>query len=490
MRNDRDLHVWMIGLLLTVATPAWGAEKADIYRDEEKAESLVVRITAPNTEGAGILFYVDDQYVYGITAKHVVFQRGKVIDGLRVELRSWAGRHLPVESFKLHYQEDLAVFRAELAPAGLSRAEVSKVVRFDQLGSSDELDPGVALYSLGHSTAGAWISSKDPLRMDRKEGPVAFLFKSDCPQGHSGGAVFDEQWRLVGMMIEEERPFCRALRIDPVLKIVQGWKLEVNLRPPPPRDGDKAASRQINVAVMGFDNRSTKNLPSLGFVAQDITTSYLHTVPGVVLVTRDRLDKVRNEIKLPDMLQTGKGITNVGHLLQADALVTGSIVRYDVERRTFEGYGTSALQDVFRMALSLQILDVKSGRVQFSKNFDTERTKQYPKASSAPSEPIDMTSELLEDLLAQAQPDIRSALSQVVGGLGAAGQLLDVPVTSSPAGADVILNGIYIGKTPITLQLALEIHEIKIVLAGHEPWSRRFRAEPGKGVEATLVPQR
>ncbi len=491
MKIRKNLYGWMLGLSLAATTPVWGAERADLYQDAERAERLVVHITAPNTEGAGIVFNVDDRYIYGITAKHVVFQRGKQVDGLQVELRPWPGRQLPIESFKLHYQEDLAVFRAELAPLGLSRAEVLHGIPLDQLGASTELDPGDALYSLGHSTAATWISPKTPVHFDRsdKTDTMAFLFESDCPQGHSGGAVFDEHWRLVGMMIEEERPYCRALRIDPVLKIVQGWKLAVSLRPPPPREGDKAASRQINVAVMGFDNRSTKDLPNLGFVAQDITTSYLHTLPGVVLVTRDRLDKVRDEINLSDTMQTGKGITQVGHLLQADAIVTGSIVRYDVERRTFEGYGTSALQDVFRMAITLQILDVKSGRVQFSKPFEVERTKEYAKASSAPRESIDRTSELLEALLAQAQPDIRSALSQVVGGLGVAGQFINVPVSSTPAGADVILNGIYMGKTPITLPLALDIHEIKVVLSGYEPWTRRFRTEVGKGIQANLVPE-
>ncbi|HSS49584.1 MAG TPA: PEGA domain-containing protein, partial [Thermoanaerobaculia bacterium] len=138
-------------------------------------------------------------------------------------------------------------------------------------------------------------------------------------------------------------------------------------------------------------------------------------------------------------------------------------------------------------ALTLQILDVKTARVQFSKNFEVERTKQYPKASSAPHQPIDLTSELLTALLEQAQPDLRSALSQVVGGLGKAGQFIDVPVHSSPAGADIILNGIYMGKTPKTLQLGQDIHEIQLVLEGYQPWSRRFRAEPGKDIAATLV---
>jgi hypothetical protein len=480
-----SIQAMVIGVLLTA--PLLGAERPDLFQYADRAELLVVRITAPNTEGAGVIFHIDDRYLYGITAKHVVFRRMKVVDGLQLELRFWPGRKLPVEILKLHNKQDLAVFRAELASLGLSRSKVIQGVPLDQLGASGELDPGDVLYSLGHSTASAWTFPKTPARFIKEDGGITFLFKSDCPRGYAGGGVFDAQWRLVGMMIEEERPFCRALRIDSVLKIVQGWKLDVSLRPPPPGP-DKWPPRQINVAVMGFDNRSTKNLPGLEFVAQDITTSYLHTLPGVALVTRDRLDAVRQEIKLPDMLQTSKGITNVGHLLQADALVTGSIVRYDVERRTFEGYGTTALTDVFRMARSLQILDVESGRVQFSKNFDVERSKHYPKASSAPHQPADLSSELLEALLAQAQLDIRRALTQVVGGLGAAGQLIDVQVSSSPAGADVILNGIYMGKTPKTLQVAFDIHEIRLVLPGYEPWTRRFRAEPSKGIEATLVP--
>jgi len=289
------------------------------------------------------------------------------------------------------------------------------------------------------------------------------------------------------MMIQHAPPFCRALRIDSILKILQGWKLDVSLQPAPPREGELPATRALTVAVMGFDNRSTKVLPSLGFVAQDITTSFLHTLPGVVLVSRDRLEAVREEGRLLGDLLTPEGITEAGQLLQADALVTGSIVRYDVERRTLKAYGTSALIDVFHMALTLQILEVKTGRVQFSKNFEVERTKQYPKISSSPDQPLDLTSELLEALLDQAQPDIRSALAQLREGQKP-GQFINVPVISSPAGADVILNGTFMGRTPLTLQLTLAPHEIQVILPGYTPWSRKFRAEPGKRIEATLVP--
>lgn len=492
MKIQWTMRALMTGWLLACAASVQAADRPDLYQDAENAELLVVRITAPNTEGAGIIFYVDDQYVYGITAKHVVFQQGKVIEGLQAELRSWAGRHLPVEAFKLHYQEDLAVFRAELAPAGLSRAEVAKVVRFEQLGASGDLDPKDELYSVGHSTASAWISPKAPLHFAKRDdtNANAFLFESGCPQGHSGGAVFDGQWRLVGMMIEEERPYCRALRIDPILKIVQGWKLEVSLRPPLPQDRDKPASKDITVAVVDFDNRSGRNLPNLGSMAQDITATALFTVPGITLVSRDRLKTVLQEHKLPGSVKSTEEATQVGRLLKADVLVTGSIMRYEVERRTFTGYDTSALQDTSLMAITLQILDATSGEIKFSKTFDIEKTKQYPKAASAPAEPIDLTSELLKGLLGMAQADMRSAMTQLANGLQRAGQFVQVPVTTKPAGADIILNGAYIGSTPRTLQLSLDqMQEIRLELAGYESWSRRMKVEVGMTIDVNLLPR-
>jgi hypothetical protein len=464
-----------------------GDERAELHEEGDRAQALVVRLTTPSTEGAGIVFHVDENHAYGITAKHVVYQYGKVVEGITAELRAWPGRKLAVDVPKFHYEEDLAVFRADLRPLERSRQELLRGIPLDQLGSSTGLDPGSELSCVGHAPSGAWLTPKETIRFARPAGKHGFLFEFSCPQGHSGGGVFDGEWRLVGMMIDEDRPYCRALRIEPILKIVQGWKLDIDLSSPPSRSADPALARQLTVAVVGFDNRSGKDLPDLGSVAQDITTSFLHVLPGVVLVTRDRMKSVRQEIDLPGSVDTAAGVSRVGRLLNADALITGSVIRYDVERRTFEGFGTSALQDIFRMGISLQILDVGSGQVRFSQTFDVERTKQYPKKTSAPGRPIDMTSELLTALLEQAQPTIKSALAQVAAGLGTAHQFIAVPVTTTPAGADVIVKGIYMGSTPLTLQLTMDTHEIAIELAGHESWRRRVNVQPGTTIEVNLL---
>ena len=57
---------------------------------------------------------------------------------------------------------------------------------------------------------------------------------------------------------------------------------------------------------------------------------------------------------------------------------------------------------------------------------------------------------------------------------------------SQPEGADVEINGVYYGNTPLTLQLNPGIHQVTISLAGFSPWEKRINAYEGLEVKATL----
>ena len=241
------------------------------------------------------------------------------------------------------------------------------------------------------------------------------------------------------------------------------------------------------MAVVDFENRSGADLPDLGPAAHDVISSFLVSLPRVVVLTRDRVGSVTKEIGFRATEKNTAQISRLGKLLDADAILTGSVVRYDVERRTFEGFGTSALSDQYRMSISLLLIDVTTGRVRFAETFDTSDTKSYPQASSAPGQPLHRESELLRELLEQARDKVQRSLMEVALGLETAGEMVKVPVTTAPDGADVLVGGVWLGSTPTEIELSIGIHEVEIARPGYVTWRRQVKVEPGTRIEVNLA---
>lgn len=482
-------------LLAAANAPAAGEERPELLQKSSHAKKLLVRISGDSVDGSGIVFATDGSYVYGVTAKHVLVASGnRIRTGLRASFRMWH-QALSLEGDRFHPRQDLATFKIDVRPLGLSVHDLKLALALDQLGTTANLDPGDEVYTIGHASGGAWIDSKDPGRFielevfaDTSERDTLKL-EHFCPPGHSGGGVFDGGWRLIGMIFDNQEPFCRALRIETVLSHVHDWKYEIQLQRPPESEAAPAAALGITVAVMDFDNRSGDALPEIGAAACDLVTTFLFNMPRVTVVTRDRLQSVLREQRLNPTQMSTEGKSRVGRLVDADAIVTGSVSRYDVERRTVRYRNTSMLSDTYRMSINLQIIDIDSGVVRFSKDYDVERTTPYPDARSAPYRPPSRESELLRELLEhQARESVQSALRQITSGLDRSGKLIAVAVRSQPEGADVTIGDIYYGRTPLDLDLSLGVHEIAIKLPGYAPWEHRVNVEPGTKIEAILSP--
>lgn len=485
--------VFSLSLLLGAALA--GAEPSELYSESESAKKLIVHLIGPGgIEGSGILVNLDDQFVYGVTAKHVLMSRGKVASGLQARLRMWP-RALPATIDRGHPSMDLAAFKIDYRSLGLSRGEILAAVDFGRLGSSELLDNGDAILTIGHAPGGAWIDSKEPGHVASRDASQArgediLALQHFCPPGHSGGGVFDANWRLVGMIVDNQEPFCHAIRIEKVLRSLTDWKYPYLLSGSPGSEPEiQTAPRDIVVAVVDFDNKSSAAMPDIGAAGRDITTTFLFNLPNVRVVTRDRLTSINREIYRQGTQGSVTGATRLGKLLDATAIVTGSVNRYDVERRVFKGHGTNAAVDTYRMSLTLQIIDIESGEVRFSDTFDIERKSSYAQASSAPPQPLHRESELIEALLEnQAKEKVVSGLRQIAGGVGIAGRLLAIPIVTEPPGAQVIIGGVIEGNTPLVVNLKAGIHEIELERVGYAPWKHRVKVVPDFKLDVHLTP--
>jgi hypothetical protein len=174
----------------------------------------------------------------------------------------------------------------------------------------------------------------------------------------------------------------------------------------------------IRVAVLDFDNLSGADLPDFGSVAQEITAASLFEVPGVVLINRDRLDSVKRDIFTSYPISTEHRSFQMGDLLHADAVISGSVVGYKVDRQKSVSALYNKIEDVSSLEVNLQVFDVWDGTLQYSKTFSAGMTIQYWDAASAPPVPDDKSSQLLTTLLNTARSDLGIELHQIGTDLG------------------------------------------------------------------------
>jgi hypothetical protein len=75
--------------------------------------------------------------------------------------------------------------------------------------------------------------------------------------------------------------------------------------------------------------------------------------------------------------------------------------------------------------------------------------------------------------------------------LGLAPEPASVEFNSTPDGADILIDGAFVGNTPSTLRVTAGHHAIEIRMAGYHSWTRTMVVDPGShpSVRATLARQ-
>ena len=242
-------------------------------------------------------------------------------------------------------------------------------------------------------------------------------------------------------------------------------------------------SRKITVAVVDFTDHTGKGLRDIDQVSTEILSTLLHNTGIFSVVERAKLKSIITEqgFTMSGLVDSTKNAVQVGKLLGADFLITGSILTYGEKTVTFKGYGITTEKIITELSLNLKILDVNTGNIEHASLLSAQDEELITDNNLTKSDFKERI--LLKKALESGVNEIKA---QMVAKKRSVPEKVKVQFYSTPEGADVEIGNVFYGNTPVTIQLNPGLHQVKISHADYEPWEKTINAYEGLVVKAVL----
>jgi TolB-like protein len=263
--------------------------------------------------------------------------------------------------------------------------------------------------------------------------------------------------------------------VDPIVTAPVPEILPTEVIDPPPR-----------IAVMDFDSK-VGGSSDLTRSAADVIFNKLARTGKFILVERDKIDTLLREQAFAHSGAVDSGSSaRLGELFGAEFIVTGSIENMGGGcRKTFGGYGITTETCSGSAGASIKVIDATNGAVLYSDRKSASGSSQgdnYAPAAKVATRPL--LDKALQNLAAGAIPPLEKAVSAN----RPVRAKVDIPINSDPPGADVKLNGQFLGNTPMILRVREGVHRLSLSLQGYQPWEQQyFKAVAGVTITAKLA---
>lgn len=202
--------------------------------------------------GSGIVVGVDESKVWITTARHAVCKE-QGCGEIWVVSTSQTTRRIRAQLVdRQRAALDLAVItvpRAGFNTLGRGQPE------FNRRGRVGSLRVGDPVYPVGCPLGECDKTASPPDRVVSNDGKNVSFLSLLVARGSSGGAIFDRDWEVVGMVFYDQQPFGIALSIDTVLAAASSWGCPSSLkRPFLPRGGYRTTIGVNFLGAIPFDS--------------------------------------------------------------------------------------------------------------------------------------------------------------------------------------------------------------------------------------------
>lgn len=243
------------------------------------------------------------------------------------------------------------------------------------------------------------------------------------------------------------------------------------------------------IAVVDFDTHQysaqLQGAQLADYVIDELVNTNLFDV-----IEREKLESVMREIGFGQSgMVDPSTAASFGRQLGARYLLTGRVISMDSEEKRFSGYGVNTTNTVVRLSVSIRVLDVESGRIEFSTRSEAQQVFNegggLAVRSSNPFAPLaeETAVNLVEAIRTSGKFDTQQAQNPTSGRT-----LVNVSISSEPAGADIEVDGIYYGNANGTIKLPQGLRKVRVSLSGYEPWEKQVMIDDGAEFTARLTP--
>lgn len=198
------------------------------------------------------------------------------------------------------------------------------------------------------------------------------------------------------------------------------------------------------------------------------------------VVERDRLARALQELELHSSpLADQETAVRLAKYVGARYLVSGSIQPVEIKEVEVKAYDLDLKNVTAKAEVLVKILNVETAQIEFSETFEgtnTTRSNKFRKEDQ--KERQQMVLPAVKDALKNARQaeSLKRFFAKFAPDAKAPGQVV-LEIGGEPDGADVEIDGLFVGNTPCKVEVPLDkVVMLKVSRAGYEPWEKQLKA--------------
>lgn len=247
---------------------------------------------------------------------------------------------------------------------------------------------------------------------------------------------------------------------------------------------EKQLERDIEFALGDWKLPSQASL-----VAADAVSSALQTSGKFRVLDRTTVGfrAVDNERTFAALSGANDELIKICREKNAQFLVVGAVSSFRIDKREGVAYGVRRRLYSTRVNMDIRVIDVGSTEVVYHGSPSKTVKVQLPEGVSEFSEVYDWES-VLRTAVAEAGSEMAKKLAQSTGAEPVPEATVTVKLSTTPPGADILIDGDFAGNTPAELAVPARRFQLKLQRQGYQTWENSIIPREGMNISPALEP--